>query len=300
MMDYNMYKKTQYQKDLKYCSQFIFSFGSNYALGTRLFKRSVREATILFYAFVRYADELVDNPEDKMNGQTHRDLDEFIAEYKNIVIKGPSNETHSVVRGLFYLFNQYNIPFDYIEDFFTAMKQDLTKSRYQTYGELENYMWGSASIVGHVMTYIVGYTDPIAFNQAKALGEAMQLANFLRDVDEDYQERDRIYLPQNEMATFGVTEDMIASQKMTPELSNFIHHYIKKTEELFTQGINGIKYLKNGRFSILLASRMYRENIKILKRRNYDLFSEGIRLSKLKKVEILLSTFVLYLLRGLK
>ncbi len=294
MSDYSTYLKTEYQNDLNYCKQFIFSFGSNYSLGTRLFNRHVREATIIFYAFVRYADEIVDNPDQTMNGQTHETLDEFIVEWEDVVKNGPNKNTHSTMRGNYWLFTQYDIPFDYSFDFLAAMKQDLAKSRYKNYAELQQYMWGSAAIVGHVMTFIIGYTNKIAFDHARALGEAMQLTNFLRDINEDYQERDRIYMPQDHMATFAVDNGMIAGQTMTPQLHNFLKHYVEKTEKLFTQGIDGLHYLKSGKFSILLASRMYRENIRILKKRDYDIFASKIRLTNIYKIWILLSTITIY------
>lgn len=294
MSDYNTYKATKYRHDLNYCKQFIFSFGSNYALATRLFNTRVREATIIFYAFLRYVDEIVDNPEKKMNGQTHTTIDVFIDEWKKTVNFGPNQDTHPILRSNYWLFTQYNIPFDYTFDFLDAMKQDLTKERYKNYAELENYMWGSASIVGHVMTFIVGYSDKVAFDHAKALGEAMQLANFLRDINEDYQERNRIYMPQEHLAVFGANEQMIINQEMTLELTNFLQFYIQKTEDLFKKGIDGIKYLQSGKFSILLASRMYRENIRILKNRNYDIFSSKIRLGNLRKITILISTICIY------
>ena len=246
MSEYNTYKKTQYQSDLDYARQFIFSFGSNYALGTRLFNKRVRTATIIFYAFVRYVDEIVDNPDQKMSGQTHTSIDEFIAEWKGVTEHGPTSKNHPVIRSNYWLFTDYDIPFDYTFDFLSAMKQDLIKTRYTSYAELEHYMWGSASIVGHVMTFIVGYSDSVAFEYARALGEAMQLANFLRDVDEDYQERNRIYLPQNDIQVFAVTDDMIAGQHMTPELKNFIRYYVDRTEKLFDRGIHGIRYLHSG------------------------------------------------------
>lgn len=295
MTNYSMYSN-----DLAYSKQFIFSFGSNYALGTRMFPRKVREATIIFYAFVRYADELIDNPDQKMPGQTHHTLEEFIKEWKQVVKNKQAENAHPILRSNFYLFSFYNIPFEYSFDFLEAMNQDLEKARYTNYTELEHYMWGSASVIGHIMTFIVGYTNKIAFDHARALGEAMQLANFLRDIDEDYQKRNRIYLPTNDMSIFGVTEEMIANRKMTPELRNFIAHYTERTEKLFEKGMNGIKYLKQGRFSILLAARMYRKNIRILKKRNYSIFSKPIRLTRVKKGSSLASTFVLYFLRGLQ
>lgn len=294
MSDYSTYYKQHYVQDLVYCKQFLFSFGSNYKLATQLFPRNIKEATMIFYAFVRYPDELVDNPEYKLPGQTHKNIDEYITEWEEVVAHGPSNATHPLLRANYYLFNKYEIPFDYSFDFLRAMKQDLTQTRYDTYTELEHYMWGSASVVGHVMTFIVGYKSEEAFVHAKNLGEAMQLANFLRDIDEDYQQRNRIYLPQNDRVIFAVIEQMISLQKMTPELYNFIKHYTERCEILFKKGIAGIKYLKNGKFSIFLASRMYRENIRILARRNYNIFQSQIRLSKSKKILIFLTTLCIY------
>ena len=289
-----MYKKTKYQEDLNHARQFIFSFGSNYALGTRLFPRDLREATIIFYAFVRYADELVDNPEKEMPGQTHTSIQEFIDEWKHVLKTKEFKNSHPIIRSLYYLFMEKKIPFDYVDDFFTAMVQDTQKTRYANYSELERYMWGSASIVGHVMTFIVGYSGDDAFTDAKALAEGMQLANFIRDIDEDYQDRNRIYIPQDRLFAFGVNEEMISRKKMTTELHNLLVYYVSFTEKLFKQGIRGVKKLKSGKFSILLASRMYRENIRILKKRNYDIFAKKIYLSNFKKIIILVTTIIYY------
>lgn len=294
MSDYSTYKATQYQKDLEYSKQFIFSFGSNYSLGVRVFPKEIREATIFFYAFVRYPDELVDNPEIIMPGQTHANIDEYINEWKLVIEHGPNKNTHPILRSTYWVFKNKDIPFEYSFDFLNVMKQDLEKARYDSYAELEHYMWGSASVVGHVMTFIVGYSDPIAFDHAKALGEAMQLANILRDMNEDVIDRDRIYLPIRDIKTFGATEEMIIEKNMTPQLLNFIKHYYERTDKLFTKGINGIKYLNHGKFSILLASRMYRENIRILRKRNFDIFGPKIRLSKWHKFRILFSTLCMY------
>jgi phytoene synthase len=144
------------------------------------------------------------------------------------------------------------------------------------------------------MTFIVGFSDARAFDHAKALGEAMQLANILRDISEDFIDRNRVYLPQNDMTLFAVTESMIAEKKMTPQLFNFVKHYTERTEILFNTGIDGIHYLNHGGFSVLLASRIYRENIRILKKRKYDIFAGKIKISKCKKIIILCTTIILY------
>ena len=282
------------RSDFAYCKQFIFSFGSNYALGVRLFPKSIQRATIIFYAFVRYVDEIVDNPDQSIPGQTHASVDDFIRAWEQVMNHEPDENTHPVIRANYYLFLEYQIPFSYLDDFLVAMKQDMTKKRYHQYAELEHYMWGSATIVGHVMTYFVGYYDAAAFGDARALAEAMQLANFLRDVNEDYVDRDRIYLPLNDMELFGVSESDIVAGEMNDRLRNFIRHYVERTEKLFAQGISGLHFLKKGQFSILLASRMYRENIRILAKRDYDIFGQKIRLSKWHKIGILITTTIMY------
>ncbi len=294
MNDYITYKKSHYSDDLKYLEKFIFSFGSNYALGVQLLPKKIREATIIFYGFVRYADELVDNPELQIPNKTHSNINTFIREWEQTLDHEPNKNTHPTIRAVYWLFLEYKIPFNYIEDFLYTMQQDIKKERYENYSELKKYMWGSASVIGHIMTYIIGYSNPICFDNAQALGEAMQLANFLRDINEDYQERNRIYLPQQDMFIFGVHDEMIENQIMTPGLRNLIHHYNDRTEGLFNKGIRGIKYLKHGKFSILLASRMYRENIRILRKRNFDIFGSKIRLSKWHKFRILISTIAIY------
>jgi phytoene synthase len=294
MSDYNTYRKSQYSDDLNYCKQFIFSFGSNYSLGVKIFPKDIREATIFYYAFVRYPDEIVDNPEVSMPGQTHLSIEEFITEWKEVTINGPTKETHPILRGTYWVFKNKGIPFEYSFDFLDAMRQDTIKDTYKNYRELERYMWGSASVVGHVMTFIVGYRDASAFEHARSLGEAMQLANILRDIHEDNNQRNRIYLPQNDMTLFAVSESMLRYRKMTPELFNFVKHYYERTEILFTKGMNGIHYLNHGKFSIFLVSRIYRENIRILRKRNFNIFLSPIRISKPKKFWILITSLFLY------
>jgi phytoene synthase len=247
MNEYTTYQQITYVHDLNYAQKMLSFFGSNYAQSARMLPKAQAEATIIFYCFVRYADELVDNPDREFSGKTHKDLNEFIAEWNNVSECRVKEDTHRVIRSTYWMCKHYSIPFDYLNDFLKAMKQDTHTSRYQSYSELKAYMWGSASIVGHVMTFLLGYKSDVAFEHAQALAEAMQLTNFLRDVDEDYQQRNRIYLPEDEYHAFGVTEDMIKNQNLTPELINFLKLYTQRAHELFKKGMDGIKYLKSVR-----------------------------------------------------
>jgi phytoene synthase len=296
LMDYITYRKKLYALDLSQIRHFIHSYNSNYALATMLFPRRIKEATLTVYSFVRYADELVDNPQDYILGQTHDTIAEFINEFNNVVEFGINSNTsvHPVIRANYFLFKNYDIPFSYLTDFLNVMLQDTHIKKYKSYAELEHYMWGSASVIGHIMTHIIGYKDSVAFDDARALAEAMQLANFLRDIDEDYQQRKRIYLPEQDRVAFGVTEQMIKERVMTKELYNLVYHYAHRTEVLFKKGIFGIHYLKSGKFSVLLAARIYQKNLYVLKKVNYDPFKVRIRLSVHSKIMVLFSTICMY------
>lgn len=275
----------QYLEDLSYCRGLLDSFSSNYSLALKLFPAKVQDQVSVFYAFLRYADELIDNPEKDFPGRSHGSLGAFVDEWKSL-LEGQRDwsTAHSVMRATHQLFEQHSIDLGYLGDFIEAMQQDQTQQRYANYRELEEYMWGSAGIVGHVMAHILGYTDPTALNKAKSLGEAMQLANFLRDIDEDYQQRGRIYLPQDAMVKFQVSEDMLSDQRATPELRSLLRYYVRHTEQLFDEGDSGIPLLVQGRSAVAAASRIYRANLNILAGREYDPFGPTIRVPRWKKI----------------
>jgi len=98
---------------------------------------------------------------------------------------------------------------DLLQEFLDSMVMDLTISRYATWQDLRGYMRGSAAVIGELMAPLLGARGPEALGHAAALGEAFQLTNFIRDIGEDHG-RGRIYLPQADLARFGVSEDLLA------------------------------------------------------------------------------------------
>lgn len=297
MNDYTSYLRLRYPQDLAYCRQFLFGYGSNYARGTRLMPKQAREATTILYAFVRYADELVDNADKPLPLQQHTTIDAFIDDWNNHTSSGPSDKSHPLMRSTWYLVQRYGIPETYFNDFLLAMKQDMTKDRYASYQEVHTYMWGSASVIGLMMVHILeGKRDETTLKQAQALGEAMQLANFLRDVKEDYHLRNRIYLAQEDMDQYSVTEDMIADDHARPELKALLEDYVQRTDALFIQGIKGIPSLTYGRFGVLYAALRYQAYLREIVKADYDVLVRQPQLSSLQKTVLLIRAFVKHLL----
>ncbi len=124
--------------------------------------------------------------------------------------------------------------------FLRSMSMDLTVARYATYVDLQGYMDGSASVIGEMMLPILEPVDLVsATAPARALGEAFQLTNFLRDVDEDL-DRHRQYLPQEDLARFGVD---LTTRSCTPAFVELMHFEIERCRELYRFAATGIAML---------------------------------------------------------
>ncbi len=296
MQDYNTKQLAQFRKDFIYCKQYISSYGSNYNLATLLFTKNVRENTIILYAFFRFIDEVVDSPSaGTSNEEIINSLNKIKKEWQDIINKDISlDNVNPVLRATFFVFESNKIPFEYSISFIDAMIMDTKIKRYETYAELEKYMYGSASVVGYIMTYLVGYSSHEAFTFAKYYGEAMQLTNFLRDIEEDYVLRDRIYLPLDLMRKYSVTEEMIKEKNPTQEFKNLIKELDLKSQELYTNGRQGFKFLNSKNLlPIIVAGDIYEYNLNILRRRNYNPFGRRIRVPFLRKILIIIKNYLL-------
>lgn len=293
MIRYDTYVQQYYKKDFDHCKQYFSSLNFDYKLAIIFSSRSMKEAAVIFYSFICYSKDLVNQSHQKHQNWEHKSFNEFTYEWKELFKKGPNEHTHPVLRATYYLFKKYEIPFDYTFDFLATARQGTNQNHYRSYAELQQYMWGKSAVIGHILTFVAGYHNEKAFDYVRSLSEALQLTNILRYIDKDYQE-DYIYLPQNDMFLFAVTEEMIAEQKMTTQLHNFVRHYTERTESLFNDGIKGISYLKSGKFSLFLLSKIQQRNIQILKKRNYDIFAQPIKISRIRIIIILLLTLIKY------
>ncbi|MGA0856760.1 MAG: phytoene/squalene synthase family protein, partial [Candidatus Nanopelagicales bacterium] len=204
------------QKSYELCKKLNRQHGKTYYLATLLLPPAKRPYVHALYGFARYADEIVDNlastlsPEEKATW-----LDEWSAQFFRELETGQSSDP--ITRATIDTINRWNIPIEHFHAFIHSMKMDLTITRYNTYEDLYEYVYGSAAVIGLQMVPILEPRDQRAYDYAQQLGIAFQLANFIRDVGEDL-ERGRVYLPMEELKHFGVTEEMLANRKVTPEI----------------------------------------------------------------------------------
>ncbi|RYX86668.1 phytoene/squalene synthase family protein [bacterium] len=249
--------------------------GKSYYFSTCLFPRRLQEATWSVYAFVRLPDEIVDTSPQETPEDVERikeKIAQFCADWRHAYNSGQSHSR--VLKLASQTWHEYAIPFDYSTAFLDAMVLDTWKTDYKNYPDLEAYMYGSAAVIGLMMSHLVGFQGPQTLEHAKALGNAMQLTNFLRDIDEDFQTRGRVYMPQDELARFGISRDDIAARRFSNEFRDFMRFQVTRADSLYDFANQGIKQLEpEGRFAVAMASTLYRAILRKLEQQDLNPFA---------------------------
>ncbi|RYG39895.1 phytoene/squalene synthase family protein, partial [bacterium] len=223
------------------CRRLHRRYGTTYYFATQRFPAAIRRRVHALYGFVRVPDEWVDNP-----AHTNKDAQSrALSDYRAQLLRGLEGvrPEEPALRAFCDVVHEVRMPLEEPLLFLDAMQMDLTVDRYETYRDLRGYMRGSASAVGLMMcAALEAGDDPEMLAAAQALGEAMQLTNFLRDVAEDAA-RGRIYLPQEDLRSFGVTEDEIFSGVISDRFCNLMKFEIARARALYALADIGIPML---------------------------------------------------------
>ncbi|WP_418771369.1 phytoene/squalene synthase family protein [Halorientalis halophila] len=262
--------------------------GKTFYYATRLFPERIRHKTYVLYAFFRIADEVVDDEDADLSPARQR---EELARIRAGAL-GRRETDDPVLQAFDEIRRETDITDADVERFVDAMATDIETSRYETYEDLESYMRGSAAAVGHMMTGIMDVDEPsVARPHARALGEAFQLSNFLRDVREDVVDRDRIYLPLETLERYGVTESQIETLELSDGFRSAMMHEMARAEDLYREGVAGIKYLpRDCQFAVLLAAVLYADHHRLIRERDYDVLSATPQLSTTRKLWLIART----------
>jgi phytoene synthase len=282
------------RKSYTECKRLNSQHGKTYYLATQLLPREKRPHVHALYGFARYADEIVDDLASTLTHQEKIDLlDSWSLEILRDIARGASNDP--IGAALVHTVNTFKIPIDYFKAFIDSMKMDLTKSRYENFDELSEYVYGSAAVIGLQMVHVLGALpgeEERALESASKLGIAFQLANFIRDVGEDL-ERGRIYLPQDELAEAGVTELMLRDRKVTPEIITALSVQIKRVRALQSEAESGIALLSPpARPCIEAASELYCGIVDEVEAINYEIFTKRAKTSMVRRLGVALPAWL--------
>ncbi len=288
------------QQDYAHCQSVQRAYGVSYYFATRFFPPEMRRAVYALYGFVRYPDQWVDCPEETLfSGSSLPRLGERqgakakLDAYERDLIRAVCGEPVEFppLRAFADVVRRCKIPLRYPLGFLDAMRMDLQRTRYADFEHLQTYTWGSASVVGVMMCYIMGTTSSEALHYAATMGLAMQMTNFLRDVGEDWQ-RGRVYLPQDELREYGVSEAQIAQGVVDERWIALMQFQIDRCRRLYAQAERGINLLpREAQFPVLLGGRLYARILNAIERNGYDVFRYRARTTYAEKVAIAASTY---------
>ncbi len=273
------------------CKRLNALHGKTYFLATLLLPKAKRPFVHALYGFARYADEIVDDLASELSIEEKAQAlstwgDGVLADLK----KGTSDD--HVGRALIDTVKHFDIPHEHFEAFLHSMTMDLTVQEYETYEDLLEYVYGSAAVIGLEMVPILGPLHNDAYGAAKKLGIAFQLANVIRDVDEDL-DRGRVYLPIKELAQFGVTREMLEVRVLTPEIIEALKFQIARVRQLQAEAAPGIAMLEaTSRPCIQAASTLYCGIVDVVEKMGYDIFNQRAKTSTARRIRVAGAAFM--------
>lgn len=273
------------------CKRLNSLHGKTYYLATLLLPKEKRPFVHALYGFARYADEIVDDLASELTIQEKSDL---LTQWGEKVLQGlSSGDSNDVVgRALIDTVTKFKIPHEHFVAFLHSMKMDLSVTSYANYEALMEYVYGSAAVIGLEMVPILGPLSDAAFEPAKKLGIAFQLANFIRDVNEDL-DRGRIYLPLDELAEFGVDKEMLARRILTPQIVSSLKFQIARVRQLQNEATPGIQELApSSRPCIEAASELYCGIVDEVEKIDYQIFNKRAKTSTGRRLRVASKAYV--------
>jgi len=266
------------------CRRAQRAHSKTYYFSTRLFPPEVRPHVHALYAFMRYADEIVDNPGATTLEEQLSALEAF--EEETLAAVAGERVSNPVLRAYATTVRMRGIEHEDIAAFMESMKMDTHAFRYPTYKDLEIYTYGSAAVVGLMMCRVVGVADRRADEHARALGVAMQLTNFLRDLREDWA-RGRVYLPLEDLECFDYAEQELGAGVVDERFVELMRFEIRRTRRLYALADEGMGYIPRGRrYPVVVARALYAGILDRIEVQGYDVFARRAEISKLGKLRV--------------
>jgi 15-cis-phytoene synthase len=266
------------QAAFAYCSGLTRFHSRTFFLASGLLPPEKRRAVRALYAFCRITDNIVDDHSDAEIA--HAQLESW----RQAVMAPHPPAGMPAALAWADTVRRYHIPRGYAQQLIDGVARDLTQRRYAAFDDLAEYSYGVASTVGLMAMHIIGFRSDEALPYAVKLGVALQMTNVLRDVAEDWA-NGRLYLPQNELAAYDLSEADIEAGHVDNRWRAFMAAQIARNRALYDESRPGIAMLNpDGRFAIAAAADLYRAILDEIEARDYDVFSQRASVSKAGKL----------------
>jgi phytoene synthase len=265
-------------RDYDRCAWITRRSSSNFYYAFILLPAARRRALYAVYAFCRFIDDIAD---DERNPDPAARLARWRRELEAVYAGTPS---HPISRALADSAARFHISRRYFDEVIAGVEMDLGRRRYQTFEELRLYCYRVASAVGLICIDVFGYRNPRTEVYAENLGIAFQLTNILRDVREDAV-RDRIYLPQEDLVRFGVSEEQILNSVYSAEFRALMEFEAARAQDFYAAAEQSLPAEDRGTLLTAEAMRLiYGDLLQRIVRADYRVFDRRYRLSAPRKL----------------
>ena len=263
----------------------------NFTVVSFLLPSEKRKHFYAIYAFCRFVDDLG----DEFDGDRLCALDYWQEETESCYSSAP---THPYMIALRETIRSFDIPREPFLRLIEANRIDQTTSRYSTYADLEYYCRHSANPVGHLVLYVCGYRDQERQRLSDYTCTALQLANFWQDVARDY-DKGRIYIPLEDMDSFGYTENELARGEATDNFRRMMAFEVERARSLFRKGMPLIDMVDSTlKLDVALFSKGGLSVLDQIERQDFDALRRRPTVGKARKMYLLLSTLLKLRLLG--
>ena len=310
-----------------YCEELTRVEAGNFYHSFKYLPNEARRAICAYYAFCRRADDIADgdyvdlfpggSSDDPESVEYRADIERltgsspvvardhyddrmsqlFYYRKKLSTAYGQITSTDPIFIALKDTIHRYNIPRQLLDDMISGMEDDFHQNRYETFEELYSYCYRVASTVGLVCIEIYGYDDLAAREFSEAWGIFMQLTNIIRDVAED-AERDRIYLPMEDLRRYGISEQDVKSGADLlehPGWKPFVEEYISRAETYRDKAFKLLPLLdRQSRYSPAAMMAFYESILKKIDKSDGDVFTQRVQLSKAEKITLAAYVYTRY------
>ena len=265
----------------EYCQEKAANSGSSFYYSFLSLPVQKREAITAVYAFCREVDDIVDahgDPQIKSTKLTwwHDEIDNL---YESI-------PQHPITKALKPVIEHFSLPKEYFSEIIDGMQMDLHQHRYASFKDLSLYCYRVASVVGLISAEIFGYQDRQTLKYANDLGIAFQLTNIMRDVYDDFK-NDCIYISQDELEKFGVTEHDLMTQNNNEAFKNLMQYQAERANSYYDKAFSQLpasdRYTQRAG---IIMSAIYRALLNEIITDDYQVLLHRVRLSSARKIWI--------------
>jgi phytoene synthase len=273
-----MMMTSEVARSYTWCERLARREAGNFYHAFRVLPRGQRLATCALYAFLRIADDLSDDFGDPLHKR------QLLVEWRRTLREALAGQpSHTLHPALCHAVATYSIPTRYLEAALDGVEMDLGSVSFDTFADLRLYCYRVASVVGLSCIHVWGFHEERALAFAEDAGLAFQLTNILRDLGEDAV-RGRVYLPREDLESFGYDPERLLRGERDERFRALMRFQVERARGYYESAWPLLPLLRPaGRAVFLVMARTYRRLLDLIERRDYDVFSSRVRVSRWSK-----------------